>query len=99
MRVRLIPGTVAIAALAGGALVVLLALAIGASLSGSVIIGAAWIGVLSVAAALDYFMTRRDWRAAEPQLVAATGAGARRQTARAPDNHAGRRQELAMPAL
>jgi uncharacterized protein (DUF58 family) len=69
MRVRLIPGTFAIAALAGGALVVLLAVAIGASVSGSAIIGAAWIGVLSVAAALDYFMTRRDWRAAEPQLV------------------------------
>lgn len=72
MRVRLIPGTVAIAALALGACVVLLARAFGASVSGSSIIGGAWIGVLGVAALLDYLMTRMNWRAAEPQLVRRT---------------------------
>ena len=69
MRVRLIPGTVAIAALAAGACVVLLARAFGASVSGSAIIGGAWIVVLGVAAALDYLMSRMNWRAAEPKLV------------------------------
>lgn len=72
MRVRLIPGTVAIAALALGACVVLLARAFGASVSGSAIIGGAWIGVLGVAAMLDYLMTRMNWRAAQPQLVRRT---------------------------
>ena len=72
MRVRLIPGTVAIAALALGACVVLLARAIGASVSGSAIIGGAWIGVLGLAAMLDYLMTRMNWRAAQPQLVRRT---------------------------
>jgi uncharacterized protein (DUF58 family) len=72
MRVRLIPGTVAIAALAAGACVVLLARGFGATMSGSAIIGGAWIGVLSVAAALDYLMTRMNWRAAQPQLVRKT---------------------------
>jgi uncharacterized protein (DUF58 family) len=69
MRVRLIPGTVAICALAAGACVVLLARAFGASVSGSAIIGGAWVVVLGVAAALDYLMSRMNWRAAEPQLV------------------------------
>src|ERR1044071_4874309 len=69
MRVRLIPGTVAIAALAGGAAVDLLALALGATLMGSGIIAAAWLGVLSVAATIDYLLARANWRAAQPQLV------------------------------
>src|SRR5262245_6792022 len=69
MRLRLIPGTVAIAALAGGACIVLLARAVGASVPVSAIIAAAWMSALSVAAALDYFRTRGSWRAAEPRLV------------------------------
>lgn len=69
MRVRLIPGTVAIAALAVGACVVLLARGFGASVSGSAIIGGAWIVVLGVAATLDFLMSRMSWRAAEPKLV------------------------------
>jgi uncharacterized protein (DUF58 family) len=69
MRLRLIPGTVAIAALAGGALVALLALLLGATVAGGAIIAAAWMGVLSVAAAFDYFLARASWRAAQPQLV------------------------------
>lgn len=69
MRVRVIPGTVAIAALAGGALVVLLASTLGASPASSAAIGLIWIAVLAGASMLDYFITRRQWRLAAPQLV------------------------------
>jgi uncharacterized protein (DUF58 family) len=69
MRVRLVPGTAAIAALAAGALAALLASTLGVSAASGATIGLVWIAVLVSAAMLDYFITRRDWRLAAPQLV------------------------------
>ena len=69
MRVRIIPGKVAIAALVAGASAVLVALLAGVSPIAGVIIAATWAAVLAMIAAVDYGMTRRDWLASTPQLV------------------------------
>ncbi|MGH8284730.1 MAG: DUF58 domain-containing protein [Steroidobacteraceae bacterium] len=82
MRLRLIPGPSAIAALAAGAAAVLIARVAGASVTMSAWIAASWAAALLAAAALDYVFTRRAWRQASPQmrrrLPAALAIGVRR---------------------
>lgn len=71
MRIRLIPGTATITALATGATVVLIALLTGASPAVGVVIAAVWATALTLLAAFDYATTRREWSASTPQLVRA----------------------------
>jgi uncharacterized protein (DUF58 family) len=69
MRAGLIPGKAAITVLAAGASAVLVALLAGVSPTLGVILAAMWAGALAVIAAIDYGVTRRDWRASTPQLI------------------------------
>jgi uncharacterized protein (DUF58 family) len=69
MRLRLIPGRTAIGGVAAGAIVVLIALLAGASLTIGVALAAVWALALTAAAIVDIVTTRRDWKAAEPQLA------------------------------
>jgi uncharacterized protein (DUF58 family) len=69
MRAGLVPGKAGIAALAGGAIVVLITLLAGGSSTLSAILAATWVVILAVIAGIDYGITRRDWRASTPQLV------------------------------
>lgn len=69
MRIRLIPAKTAIAGLAAGASVVLIALLAGASPTIGVILAATWAIAFIAAAIVDLVKTRRDWKASTPQLV------------------------------
>jgi uncharacterized protein (DUF58 family) len=68
MRLRLIPGTRMMVALATGAGCVLAASIAGVTASTAAMLASAWTIVLGVGAVLDYRMTRRDWREADAQL-------------------------------
>ena len=69
MRLRLVPRPATIAALAVGAIAVLLALLLGASPSVRALLGIVCVLGLGGIAAFDYFVTRRDWKASSPRLL------------------------------
>jgi uncharacterized protein (DUF58 family) len=68
MRARLVPGNAAIIALAAGAAAVLIVLLAGGSPTLGVVLAATWVGALTIIAAIDYGVTRRDWKASSPRL-------------------------------
>lgn len=69
MRVRVIPGQRAIAALMAGAAAVLLVLLASGSMIAGVGLAAAWVTALVAAAIIDLVATRREWKASTPQLT------------------------------
>jgi uncharacterized protein (DUF58 family) len=69
MRLRLIPGRTSLAAVATGAVLVLIALLTGASSATGAVFATAWAVGLTTAAIVDAVLTRREWAAATPQLT------------------------------
>jgi uncharacterized protein (DUF58 family) len=69
MRVRFIPASPAFAAVAAGAVCLLVALLLGVSVTTAAWAAAAWTGVLAAATAADYRLTRRAWRETAPRMT------------------------------
>lgn len=68
MRLRVIPGRAALLLLAAGATITLSALLMGRSIATAAWLAAGWTATLAAAAIADYWLTRRAWRDASPQL-------------------------------
>ncbi|MFL6576639.1 MAG: DUF58 domain-containing protein [Povalibacter sp.] len=83
MRLRLAPSRLLIAALAGAALVALIALIAGVSVSRATTMGSVLLILIAAASTADYFYSRRSWMAAgvtmRRQLPAALALGVQRR--------------------
>ncbi len=65
---RVVPSTIALWALAAGAIGTLLALVSGVEVDSAAIFASLWAVVLMAAGSADYLLTRKAWRRAAPQL-------------------------------
>ena len=69
MRVRVIPAPPALAAVAAGAVCLLIVLIVGVPVITAAWAAAAWIVLLSMATAADYRITRQAWRETAPRMT------------------------------
>jgi uncharacterized protein (DUF58 family) len=69
MRVRVVPAPPALAAVAAGAVCLLVALIVGAPVITAAWAAAAWIVLIGTATAADYRLTRQAWRQTAPRMT------------------------------